>query len=218
MSVECTPPTLVSISSSQSPLSAKLCSMSIHRSVRELEFYCVISKANAHFLCYRHSLEGRRSLSVKYTPPTLVYISSSPSPLSVKFCPMSVHWSVQELEFYCLISKANAHFLCYRQILEGLRSLSVESTPPTLEFISSSPSSLSVKVCPTSVHRSVQELKFYSLVNRLKPISYTIGIFRRAVVGCLSNAHLKVWYPSAPLHHLCLLIFVPWMSINLFKN
>ena len=43
------------------------------------------------------------SLSVKCTPPTLVSFTSSPSPLSVKHCSMSVNQSVQELEFYRLI-------------------------------------------------------------------------------------------------------------------
>ena len=43
LSVECTHPTLESLSSSPSPLSAKLCSMIVHRSDQELELYCILS-------------------------------------------------------------------------------------------------------------------------------------------------------------------------------
>ena len=81
--------------------------------------------------------------------------------------------------------------------------MSVECTPQTLVSMSSSPSPLSDKLCPTSVHRSLQEFEFYSIVNMLKSISYTIGIFGRAVVGCPSNAHLKVRCLSAKLCPMC---------------
>ena len=43
LSVECTAPSLVSISFSPSPLSAKPCSMSVHRSMQNLEIYSIIS-------------------------------------------------------------------------------------------------------------------------------------------------------------------------------
>ena len=44
MSVECTPPTLLSTSSSRSPLSAKLCSTCVHRSVQDLKIYRIICR------------------------------------------------------------------------------------------------------------------------------------------------------------------------------
>ena len=145
-------------------------------------------------------------------------ISYSSSPLSVKLCPMSVHQSVKELEFYSLVSRRNTHIIHYKHIWEGCSCLSVKYTPPTLVSISSSPSPLPVKLCSMSIHQSVQELEFYSLVSRLKPTSYTIiGIFGRAVVGCPSDAHLQLWCLSAPAHHLCLLTFVPCASIDPFK-
>ena len=56
-SVECTPPTLVSSSSSTSPLSAKLCSMSVHRSVHDLELYRIISSLKP--ICYTWGIVGR---------------------------------------------------------------------------------------------------------------------------------------------------------------
>ena len=43
LSVKCTPSTLVSICSSPSPLFAKLCSMSVSRAVKDLEFSRIIS-------------------------------------------------------------------------------------------------------------------------------------------------------------------------------
>ena len=109
------------------------------------------------------------------------------------------------------------HIIHYGHIWEGRSRLTVKCTPPPLVSISSSPSPLSVKLCLMSAHRSVQELEFYSLVSRLKPTSYTMGIFVRAVVGCTSNPHLQLWCLSAPLHHLCLLSFVLRVSIDLFN-
>ena len=99
LSVECTPPTLVSISSSPSPLSAKLCSMSVHRSVQELDYFKHSQLANAQIVHWRHISEVQESLSFKCTPSTLVIISSAPSPLSAKLCSMTVYLSVQELNF-----------------------------------------------------------------------------------------------------------------------
>ena len=65
--------------------------------------------------------------------------------------------------------------------------LSVECTPPTLVSITSSPSSLSAKLCPISVHRSVQEFEFNSKLSRVMPKSYTRGILGKAVLGFPSN-------------------------------
>ena len=43
LSVECTHPSLASISSSPTPLSAKLCFMCVHRSVQDFKLYRIIS-------------------------------------------------------------------------------------------------------------------------------------------------------------------------------
>ena len=152
--------------------------MSGHRSVQDLEFYSLISRlmpilpsrgifgrvhkcasirsririlqlnqqVKAHIT---NSLEGRSQLSVECTPPTLVSIWSTPSPLCVKLCSMSVHRSILDLEFYHLISNPILHT---RGILGSRSRLTVECTPPTLVSISSSPSPLSVELCSMSVH------------------------------------------------------------------
>ena len=148
-------------------------------------------------------------MSVECTPPSLASISSSPSPLPLKLCPMSVHRSVQKLEFYCIISRLMPISYARSILWRAVKSLSVECTPPTLVFISFSPSYLSVYLCRMCVHQSLQELKFYSLVTRLKPISYTMCIIGRAVDLRPSDAHPQLWCLSAPLHYLCLLNFVP---------
>ena len=148
-------------------------------------------------------------MSVERTPPTLVTISSTPSPLSAKLCPMFVKRSVQELEFYSLVSRLRPISYIIGIYWQGPSRLFVECTPSTLVSLTSFPSPMSAKLCPMSVHRSVQELEFYSLVSRLRPISYTISTFGRAVVGCPSNAHPQLWCLSAPVHHLCLESFVP---------
>ena len=46
------------------------------------------------------------------------------------------------------------------------------------------------------------------------PISHTRGILGRAVVGCPSNVHPQLWRLSAPLQNLCLLKFVPYLSVE----
>ena len=48
-------------------------------------------QTDSHMLHLGHAGEGRRSLSVERTPPTLLSTSSSPSLLSAKRCSMSVH-------------------------------------------------------------------------------------------------------------------------------
>ena len=136
-------------------------------------------------------------------------ISSTPSPLPVKLCPMSAHRFVQKLEFYSIISRQMPIIYARGKLWKGHRSLSLKFTAPSLVSISSSPSYQSVNLSSMCVHRSVQELKFYSLVSRLKPISYTMAIIRRNVHLRTSNAHLQLWCSSAPLHHLCLINFVP---------
>ena len=44
LSIECTPPSFVSVRSSPSPLSAKHCSMCVHRSVQDFKVYRIISR------------------------------------------------------------------------------------------------------------------------------------------------------------------------------
>ena len=95
--------------------------------------------------------------------------------------------------------------------------MSVECTPPSLVSTTSFPSLLCVKLCSKSVHRSVNDLVIYRIITRPKIISYTRGIFGRAVVGCPSNEHLQVWCLSAPLHDLCLLNFASCVCIDTLK-
>ena len=165
----------------------------------------------------QNPLEGCSRLSVECTPPSLVSITSSPSPLSAKLCSMCVHRSVQDLKNLQHNQLASAHTIHRRQRSEGCSRMSVAYTPPSLESISSSPSPVSGNHCSMCVHRSVQELEVYRIFRRPVPIPEARGIFGRAVVGCPSNPHLKVWCLSAPLHHLCLLNFVPCASIDLIK-
>ena len=146
----------------------------------------------------------------------LVSISSSPSPLSVKLCPMCVHQSVQELEFYSLVRRLMP--ISYTTGIFRSSRLSFKCTPSSLVSISSSPSYLSANLCPMCVHRSVQELEFYWIISRLMHISYARGILSRAADLCQSNAHLQVWFLSAPLHQTCLFKFVPCVCIDPFKS
>ena len=184
--------------------------------VQDLEIYCLITRpVRLSEIGSRHISKGSSRLSVKCTPPSWVSISSSPSPL---YCSMCVHQFVQDLEVYCLISRSVPIIIrSRRRTWVGCSQLSVECTPPNLVSISSSPSPLSAKVWSKCVHRSVQNLIIYSIISRLVPISCRRGIFWRDVVGCPSNAHLQLWYLSAPLNHICLLKFVPSVSIDPFK-
>ena len=96
LSIDCTPPILVSISSSPSPLSAELCP-SIRSRVRILQ---PSQQAEAHIIHYRYILEGHKSMSVRRMPTEKfgVYQLLSIICLHAKLCPMSVHRSFQELE------------------------------------------------------------------------------------------------------------------------
>ena len=60
--------------------------------VRNLPHY---QQTKAHITQWRHTWEDGSQLSVECTTPTLVPISSSPSPLFAKLCSMSVHQYVQ---------------------------------------------------------------------------------------------------------------------------
>ena len=200
------------ICSSPSPLSAKLCSMSVHRSVQEFEFHRILIRQIIH---QRHTWDRLSRLSVECTTPTLVSICSFSSPLSAKFCSMSVHQSVKGLEFYRITGRLTHK---QRHNWQGHSRLSVQNTSPTLVSTCSSPSALSAKLCSMRVYRSIQEFEFYCLLRRLMPKSYTRGIVGITLVGCPSNAHLEIWCQPAPLHHLCLLNFVPWVCIDPFKS
>ena len=157
MFVECSPPTLVSISSSQFPLSSKLCSMSVHRSVRKLEFYR-ISISHSRWvggpLFFVHRIES--------TPPTLASkdINSSPSPLTAKHWSMGVHPSIQELEFYRIISRLTP--ISYTRAIVGRAVVCCPSNAnPQLWCLSAPPHHLCpLNIVPMGAHRSVQESKF----------------------------------------------------------
>ena len=105
LSIECTPPSLVSISSSPLPLSAKLCSMSVHRSVQELEIYCIISRPVP--ISVAGSIIGRAVVGCPSNVHSQDWCvsASSPSPLFAKLCFMSVHRSVEDLEIYRIIGR-----------------------------------------------------------------------------------------------------------------
>ena len=105
LSVKCTPPSLASISSSLSSLSAKLCSMCVHQSIKDLVIYSIISRKMPNIKSWRHTWEGSSRLSVKCTPSSLVSTTSSPSLPSAKLCSMRMHRSVQDLEIYRIISR-----------------------------------------------------------------------------------------------------------------
>ena len=105
LSVECIPPSLVSISSSPSLLSAKLCSMCVHRSIQDLETYRIISRPVP--LSESGGILDRAAVgctSNQHFQASLKFISSAPSSLSAKLCSMCVHRSVQGLEISSIFS------------------------------------------------------------------------------------------------------------------
>ena len=101
LSVEHTPLSLVSINSSPSPLSAKVCSKCAHQSVQDLEICSIINWPIP--ISEGGGILGRAV--VVCTPPNLLSTSSSPSPLSAKLCFTCVHRSVQNLEICSIISR-----------------------------------------------------------------------------------------------------------------
>ena len=199
---KCTPPTLVSICSSQSDLSAKLYSMSVHQSVQELEFYSLLSSQ-----CPCHTLQaylgGLRCLVVKFTPPTLVSICSSP------------------LEFYCILSRL-MHIWYTRGIL-GWATVGCPSNAHPQLWCLSAPhhaSDLSALVLLTLTPWVCIDL-FKS--QHTKQVNSHIILYRRNWVG-LRSLSIESTLPtlvcicSAPLHHICLLNFIPWVWIDPFKS
>ena len=154
-------------------------------------------------------------MSIECTPPTLVSINSSPSPLSVKFCSTSVHRTVQNLGIYCIIS-----WLMPVSYTRGITGRAVVGCPSIAYPQLGVYQLLSItSVCKTLFHMSATiRLEFKHNISNLVPVSYTRGIAGRAVVGCLSNAHPQLWCPSTPLHPLCLLSFVSWVPIDPFRS
>ena len=112
--------------------------------------------------------------------------------------------------------QATAHIRSWRHIQEGCSRLSVECTPHLLS-ISSSPSPLFAKLSSTCAHRSVKNLEIYRIISRPVPVSYSIRTLGMADVGCPSNAHIQLWCLPSPLHHICLLNFVPRVCTDPFK-
>ena len=127
-------------------------------------------------------MEGCSQLSVKYTPSTLASISSSSSPLSAKLCSMSVHQSVQKLEFNCIICR-HIPISHTRGIVGSAVDLSLSNAHPQLWCLSAP---LCLKLCSMSVHRSVKKLEFYRIFSRHMPILHIAG---SAVICCPSNVH-----------------------------
>ena len=161
----------------------------------------------------RHNGESHRSLSVECNTTNfgIYQLLSIPS-----VCKTLFHECASIRSRFRIIQRTDTHMLHLRHNGEDCRSLSVECTPPTLMSISSSPSPVSVKLCCLRVHWSVHDLKFYRIISRLMPICYTWGIMGRAVDLCQSNAYLQFWCLPAPYHPLCLLNFVPWVSMDPF--
>ena len=148
--------------------------MSVHQTCSEVSIFHPNQQVNSHTLHWSRIWEGCSRLSGCCTPPTLVFISSSPFPLSVKLCSMSVHQSVQNSELYRIISRITSeHITSWRHTWEGCSRLSIKCTHPSLVSISCSLSPPSGKLCTMCLHRSVQDLEIYGKISRPVPISYT---------------------------------------------
>ena len=160
--------------------------------------------------------EGRSWLPVEWTPPTLVSISYSPSPLSVTLCSMSVHRSVQDLEFYGLISRLMP-ILNTRGILGRV--------------VVSCPSNAQTQLrCLSAPHHNLCLLNFVAL-GCIDPFKSFIFLHtQQASAHIIHKRHTweglsrlsvectpQLWCLSAPLQHLCLLKFVPWVCIDPFE-
>ena len=147
LSVECTPPSLVSTSSSQSPLSAKLCSMRVHRSVQDLEINSIISRPVPYQKLEAY-LGGLQSVvSQMHTARLGIYQLLSIT--SICLISMSHVCASIRSKFRNLPQNQqdSAHIIHKRHRWEGCSRLSVECTPPSLVYLNSSPSSLPSKVC-----------------------------------------------------------------------
>ena len=76
LSVECTPQSLVSISSSQSSLNAKPCCMCVNRSTQDLEIYSIISRPLN--ISYTRSIIGRAEVGCLSNSHIQVWCLSAP--------------------------------------------------------------------------------------------------------------------------------------------
>ena len=160
--LECTPQTLVSTNSSPSALSVKLGS---HRSVPELEFYCIATQqANAHIIPYTSSKVGRVVGSCPSNEHLQLWCLSTPQHQRCRQTSRCVH---PQLEFYLLLSML-MHISYTRR---------GSQVPPTSVPINSSASALSSNFVSRCVHRSVPELAFYRILNILMPTSSTSSIY-----------------------------------------
>ena len=138
-------------------------------------------------------------------------ICSSPSPLSAKYCSMSVLPLLQKLEFYRIISRT-VPILHSR----GTFWRAVVGRPSNAHLQLWCLCAPLHHLCLMSVRPSLQKLEFYRIISRPVPngILHNRGTFWRAVVCRPSNAHNQLWCLSPPLHHLCLLNFVPWVCVH----
>ena len=135
---------------------------SIYSTLRTLQHN---QQASAHIRSRKHNLKGCSRLSVECRASSLVFISSSQSPLSATMC---VHRFVQNLEIYRIISSPVP--IPYTRGILGSQ-VSVESIPHCLVSNSSSPLSLSAILCSLCVHRSVKDLEILLITSRPVPIS-----------------------------------------------
>ena len=170
-------------------------------------------QASANIIHQRHNWKGCSQLSVERTPPRLVSVSSSPSPLSPKLCSTCVLRTVKDWVIYRIISRPVT--ISYTRGIIGRAIVGCPSNSHLQVWCLSAPPHhiclLSLfHVCPSI--RS--NLEIYSIISRPVPISHTRGILWRAVVGCPSNVHHQIWCLSASLYHLCLLNFVPSVCID----
>ena len=184
LSVECTPLTTMPFSSSPSPQSAELCSMSVHRSVKELDFYRILSKLIP--ISYTRGIIGRAVVSCRSNVhPPLSCLSAPPHHLCL------LHFFHEcasiRLRIWFFTRQANTHIIMRLSSWDGHSQLSVECTPPHLVSISSSASPPSATLRSISEHRSGLEFDFYHILCGLIPILYTSGTIRRAVVGYPSS-------------------------------
>ena len=136
--------------------------------------------------------------------------------LSIKLCSMCVHRSAQDLEICCIISRtvpiAEAGGIIGRAVI-GCPSKANRQ----VWYLSALLNNLCLlNFVPFLSIDPFKILKVYCIISRPVLISKAVGILLRAIVGCPSNAHLQVWYLSAPLHHRRLLNFVPCVSIDPF--
>ena len=177
LSIKCTPPTLVSISSPPLSLSAKLCSICVHWSVQDLEIYHIISRPLP--IAYSTGIIGRAVVCCPSNAHPQLWCLSAPLH---RLCLLNfVPWECIDPFKSFIFTPCSAGISRYQAIeayLAGRSRLSVACTLPTLVSISSPPSPLPDKLCSMSVHTSIQDLEFCRLISRQCPY-YTIETYMR---------------------------------------